>query len=156
MTDTPFSPEVIERLSREMDVRLAELATSGDPLETRGPSRGKGSAPLPLAEKEAAIVEKALAEAGQEPMSFWQRFQKAAHEDICEKGGVLYGQWKKWGDLSNKTVLRQFGVILAAMGYSGGPLQVLALSCAVVVVHLGVKAYCMEAEAAAKATEGKK
>ncbi len=58
---------------------------------------------------------------------------------------MLNKQLKKWGDLSNEKVLKQFAYILGAMGFSGNGLQVLALSCGVVVIHLGVKAYCLEA-----------
>lgn len=152
MAQNPFSTEEIQRLSDEMNVRLAELATSEAVLvlTTKGPKRGDGDLPVPMPEKEAAIVEKTVTEAGQEPASFWMRFKKAAHEDLCEEDGVLNKQWKKWGDLSNETVLQRLGVILTGLGFSGGALQVIALSCGVIVVHLGVKAYCMEAETAGK------
>lgn len=58
---------------------------------------------------------------------------------------VLYQQWKKWGDLSNEKVLKSFGAVLVAMGFSGNALQVLAVALAVVVLHIGVKAICAEA-----------
>ncbi len=149
MTDPIFSPEELQRMSLEMDARLAELSAGGDSVEAKWIRRK--DQPVPMPEKEAAAVEAAVTEAGQRPASFWERFRKAAHADICQEGGVLHAQWKKWGDLSNEKVLKQFGAILVAMGFSGSALQVLALSCAVVVVHLGVKAYCMEVETSGKA-----
>ena len=148
MTQDVFSPEELKRLSREMDLRLAELAVGGESAEVKWIRRGKSPEPMP--EKEAATVEKTAAEAGTTPDSFWTRFRKATRADVCEEGGMLYTQWKKWGDLSNETVLKQFGAILVAMGFSGNQVQVLALACAVIVVHLGVKAFCMEAEASGK------
>ncbi|GBC62752.1 hypothetical protein DENIS_3729 [Desulfonema ishimotonii] len=143
MTQHQFSPEDIDRLSREIDARLAELSADDDTVEAKWIRRGQS--PVPMPEKEAEAIEKTVAEAGETPESFWKRFQKVSRQDICEEGGVLNKQWKKWGDLSNEKVLKQFGAILVAMGFSGNALQVLALSCGVVVIHLGVKAYCMEA-----------
>jgi hypothetical protein len=71
-------------------------------------------------------------------------FLQAARKDLCEKGVVLYQQWKKWGDLSNEKVLHNFGAILVAMGFSRNAVQVLAVALAVIVLHLGVKAICEE------------
>ena len=149
MTDEIFSPEELDRLSREMDARLAELAAGGgETAEAKWLFWRRGDAAVP--KQEAETVAKTAAEAGQTPESFWTRFKKATRADVCEEGGLLHTQWKKWGDLSNETMLKQFGAVLVAMGFSGNQVQVLALACAVVVVHLGVKAFCMEAEASGK------
>ena len=134
---------MIERLSRDMDARLNELAAGEQTAEVRWIR--EENQPVPMPEKELADVEKAVTEAGQTQESFWKRFKKAAHEDLCEEGGVLHAQWKRFGDLSNKKVLEQFGAILIAMGFSGNALQVLAFACGVAVIHIGVKAYCMDA-----------
>lgn len=145
MTQDVFSPEEIDRLSREMDNRLIQLA-KGDSA-TFSKNLFRGLKPLSLPQKEVDDVEKAVTEAGQDIDSFWKRFQRAAREDICMEGGVLHAQWKKWGDLSNRDVIKQLGTLLVAMGFTGNVLQVLALACGVIVVHIGVKAYCMESEA---------
>ncbi len=137
-----FPPDVIARLSSNMDARLNELAASEKTAEVKWIH--KEYLPTPMPEKELAEVEKAVTEAGQTPVSFWMRFKKAAHEELCEDGGLLNAQLKKFGDVSNEKVLTQFGTILAALGFSGGALQVLAFACGVAVVHVGVKAYCME------------
>jgi hypothetical protein len=142
MSQDVFSPEQIEQLSREMDTRLNQLAAGQ--AETIGKNLFGGSKPLPMPQKEVAEVEKSVTEAGQDVDAFWKRFQKAARQDICTEGGVLNTQWKQWGDLSNQKVIKQLGAILVAMGFSGNVLQVLALACGVIVVHIGVKAYCME------------
>jgi hypothetical protein len=151
MSQDVFSPEEIERLSREMDNRLNQLASGEATTASKGifgPSKS-----LPLPQKEVAEVEKALAETGQDTESFWRRFQKAARGDICQEGGVLHAQWKRWGDLSNQKVIKQLGAILAAMGFSGNVLQMLALACGVIVIHIGVKAYCMESNATDSAAQ---
>ncbi len=154
MTENFLSSKDIDRLSREMDARLAELAACGDSVQIKWIRRG--NEPVPVPEKESAIIEKTVTQAGQTPESFWKKFRKAAHADVCEEGGVLNKQWKKWGDLSNEKVLQQFSAIMVAMGFTGNALQVLALSCGVVVIHLGVKAFCMEAKKEGEAKEGSK
>uniref|UniRef100_UPI004055D167 hypothetical protein n=1 Tax=Candidatus Electronema sp. TaxID=2698783 RepID=UPI004055D167 len=80
----------------------------------------------------------------EEPRSFWRRFKQAARRDLCEEGGVLHTQWKRYGDLSNEAVLKSFGAVLAAMGFSGNVLQMLAVALGVIVIHLGCKAVCEE------------
>lgn len=80
----------------------------------------------------------------EEPRSFWRRFKQAARRDLCEDGGVLHTQWKKHSDLSNEEVLKSFGAILAAMGFSGNVLQMLAVASGVIVIHIGCKAICAE------------
>ncbi len=81
----------------------------------------------------------------EDPQSFWQRFKLAAHSDLCVEGGVLYAQWQKWGDLSNKEVVRTLGAVLAAMGFTGNALQMLAVALGVIIMHVGLKAVCAEA-----------
>jgi hypothetical protein len=44
--------------------------------------------------------------------------------------------------LNNQGVLRGFGTIVVAMGFSGNALQVLAVAFAVIVRHLGFEAFC--------------
>ena len=89
----------------------------------------------------------------QDAPSFMKRFLQAARKDLCEEGGVLYQQWKKWGDLSNEKVLHSFGAILVAMGFTGNAVQVLAVALAVIVLHLGAKTIC---EAAANSDSSSK
>ncbi len=80
----------------------------------------------------------------EQPRSFWRRFRQAAQHDLCEEGGVLHTQWQKWGDLRKETVLKSFGAILVAMGFSGNALQVLAVALTVIVLHIGCMAICEE------------
>ena len=50
----------------------------------------------------------------------------------------------KSGGIEQRKVLKSFGVVLVAMGFSGNALQLLAVSLAVIVLHLGVKTICEE------------
>jgi hypothetical protein len=69
MTNEIFSKKELDRLSREMDVRLAELATGGETAEAKWIRRGHHPAPIP--QKEARAVEETAAEAGTTPESCW-------------------------------------------------------------------------------------
>ena len=131
-----FTPAQITILGAEIDAQLRELNTTYSHATTKG---GKPSGQLP--DRQRRVIEQTTQ---QDAPSFMQRFQKAAHQDLCEEGGVLYQQWKKWGDLSDEKVLNRFGAILVAMGFSGNAVQVLAVAMAVIVLHLGVKAICDE------------
>lgn len=142
MTDHPFSPEDLEQMKRNMAGQLHALRQAEADAKVRWITRGRSKFPEP----QVRTVDNAVKETGEEPESFWARFKKAARQDVCEEGGVLNTQWKKWGDLSDEKVIKQFGAILVAMGFSGNVLQVMAVALAVIVVHLGVKAFCMETE----------
>jgi hypothetical protein len=134
MTD-PFTPDDIARLSEDIDRQLLALGTPGTGL-------AKGGTPeqaLPTLQRQA--LEQAT---GQDAMTFLQRFKQAAHQDLCEAGGVLYTQWQKWKDLTNRDLLRVIGGVLVGMGLTGGPLQIAAVAIAVYLLYLGVQAFCAE------------
>ena len=132
-----FTPEQITALSAEIDAQLRELGTAHSFAEVRG-----GEQPKDLPNKQRRAIEDTTQ---QDAPSFMKRFLQAARKDLCEEGGVLYQQWKKWGDLSNEKVLQSFGAILVAMGLTGNALQTLAVASAVIVLHLGAKTICEEA-----------
>ena len=131
-----FTPEQITALSAEIDAQLRELGTAYSFAEIRG-----GEQPKNLPVKQRRAIEDTTQ---QDAPSFMKRFLQAARKDLCEEGGVLYQQWKKWGDLSNEKVLQSFGAILVAMGLTGNALQTLAVASAVIVLHLGAKTICEE------------
>ena len=70
------------------------------------------------------------------------KFGKAAKGDLCDKTGLLHQQWKKWGDLDNKETLEKLGAVLVTMGFTGDALRSLVVVVTVVVVHIGLKAFC--------------
>jgi hypothetical protein len=137
---SPFTPDQLASLSLQIDQQLAQLqdASSNDGFKDDEPDKQDIPDRLPVQWQAIAAVTK------EEPRSFWRRFKQAAHSDLCEEGGVLHTQWKKYGDLSNEAVLKSFGTILAAMGFSGNVLQMLAVAAGVIVIHLGCTAICEE------------
>ncbi|MDY6939403.1 MAG: hypothetical protein SWY16_17260 [Cyanobacteriota bacterium] len=138
-----FTTEQIDRLSQEIDTQLQELngQTNRESLQ-KDPSMFPISGLFnDLPEKQSRAIEKVTKE---RPESFLRRFGTAAKKDLCEEDGVLNQQWKKWGDLSNEDVLERFGIILVAMGIPVAAVETLAVSLAVIVLHLTVKTFCEE------------
>ena len=130
-----FSDEEISQLAAEIDVQLLELRSLS------------GDTSLKSGDKESQLVKQnqAIATATKEPAkSFLQKFWKAAKADLCEEDGVLYKQWKKWGDLDNKETISTFKGILAGLGLSGNVLPTAIVAVTVIVLHIGVKAFCDE------------
>ncbi len=97
--------------------------------------------PGELPEKQCKIIEKST---GKKPETFLKKFTHEAKKDLCEEDGMLYKQWQKWSDLSNKDVLQSFGSVLMGMGIGAGNLEILAVAVGVVVIHIGVKVICKE------------
>jgi hypothetical protein len=137
---SPFTTDQLASLSLQIDQQLAQLRDEEPAISRTGKELIKQDIPnrLPVQWQAVSIVTK------EEPRSFWRRFRKAAHSDLCDEGGVLHAQWKKYRDLSSRSVLESFGAILAAMGFSGNALQVLAVAAGVIVLHLGCKVVCEE------------
>lgn len=137
---SPFTPDQLTSLSLQIDQQLAELRDEPPALTRTDGKLVKQDNPehLPVQWQAIGAVTK------EDPRSFWLRFRQAAQHDLCEEGGVLNTQWQKWRDLSSRSVLESFSAILAAMGFSGNALQVLAVALAVVVLHLGCSAICEE------------
>jgi hypothetical protein len=76
------------------------------------------------------------------PKHFLVRFGQAAKADLCEDSGLLHKQWQKWGDLDNKDAVERLGAVLLTMGFSGGVVRSLVVATVVIVVHIGIKAFC--------------
>ena len=130
---TMFSDQEIADLAAEIDAQLLELRSpSSEALRKSG-------------DMEAQLVKQneAIATATKEPAkSFLQKFWKAAKADLCEQEGVLYKQWKKWGDLDNKEAMDKFKVILTGLGLTGNLLTSALVAVMVIVLHIGVRAFC--------------
>ncbi|MFM7603131.1 MAG: hypothetical protein ACKO7R_18340 [Pseudanabaena sp.] len=130
-----FSDEEISQLAAEIDAQLLELRSpSSDALRKSG-------------DMEAQLVKQneAIATAAKEPAkSFLQKFWKAAKADLCEEEGMLYKQWKKLGGLDNKEAMDKFKVVLTGLGLTGNLLTSALVAIMVIVLHIGVKAFCDE------------
>ena len=82
---------------------------------------------------------------GEDAPSFLERFKAAASKDICQDGGIVYQQWRKWKDVDPQTALKAIGGVLVAMGLASGVLPTVAVALVVYIVHLGVDAFCQGA-----------
>ena len=135
-----FTPDQLASLSLQIDQQLAELRDESAQAEFKDdkPDKQDNLERLPAQWQAISTITK------EDPRSFWRRFKQAARRDLCEEGGVLHTQWKRYGDLSNEAVLKSFGAVLAAMGFSGNVLQMLAVALGVIVLHLGCKTICEE------------
>jgi hypothetical protein len=131
-----FTPEEINALSAEIDRQLIELRHAPDAGQKHG--EDETSAEKALVKQTAAITKLTQ----EQPKSFLQKFRRAAKSDLCQEGGMLNQQWKKWGDLDNKDAVERLGAVLVAMGVSGDVLSPLAVAVTVIVIHIGLKAFC--------------
>jgi len=133
--NTSFSPEEIDTLSAQIDAQLAKLYDHYDPDN----ARGEGDDPLErLTEQRQAIEQNT----GESANTFFKRFVQEAKKDLCTEEGMLYKQWKKWGDLDNAEVIKSFKSVLVALGVTGAVLQTVLVASAVIVIHLGIKTVC--------------
>jgi len=140
-----LSDQEISQLATEIDAQLLELRSPV--ISARLINANYGDASLKTVDKEAQLVKQnqAIATATKEPAkSFLQKFWKTAKADLCEEDGVLYKQWKKWGDLDNKEAMDKFKVVLTGLGLTGNLLQSALVAVTVIVLHIGVKAFCDE------------
>lgn len=128
-----FTPDEVESLTSELNRQLMDLAAEG-PASQRARGAGK-----PHAERQRKALEAAT---GQDAATFLARFRQAARKDLCEDGGLLHEQWKKYRDLASKDMLNRFGGILVGFGLAGSALQIAVVAVAVYVLYLGVQAFC--------------
>lgn len=57
---------------------------------------------------------------------------------------MLNAQWQQWKDLASGDVVKNFGPVLVAMGFTGVLLETLVVAVGVIVIHVGLKAFCEE------------
>lgn len=129
-----FSESESIELAAEVEAQLRELQNIRADLKNVEPE-----------DRDAALAKQnnTIAELTKEsPQSFLVRFGKSAKGDLCDDEGMLHKQWKKWGDLNNKDALERLGGVLVAMGFSGRELRSLTVMVVVIVVHIGIKAFC--------------
>jgi hypothetical protein len=136
-----FSDADLEVLAQRVEAQLAALPTSIPTVH-----RGLGSATRP-ARPTAPEQEKYLAQVTGEPFeSFWQKYLRHAHRDLCMPDGLLYKQWQRWRDLQSKDAVKMSLVFLTGIGVSSASLAPAAVAAAVcllnVVLKIGIDAIC--------------
>jgi hypothetical protein len=106
-----LSDKEVAALSAEIDRQLYALSSA--PRLPLAVLRGEDGGGVPELHRKQLET---LASATREPArSFLQRFLNTARSDLCDEGGGLHAQWKKWGDVENPEVIRTFAALLAGM-----------------------------------------
>lgn len=132
-----FSDEELQRLSDEIDQQLSELQKQPVDSTYKGDRTTRKTIPSKQKEDLEQIT-------NEKTDSFLKKFAQVAKKDLCEKDGVLFQQWKKYGDLNNKDMLKTFGGALVAMGITATLLQTAVVAVSVIILHLGIKTICEE------------
>ena len=130
-----FSDEEISKLAAEIDIQLLELKSQSI------------DAPLKSVDKLSQLTKQNLAiehATGESADSFLKKFWRSAKADLCEEGGTLNSQWKKWGDLDNKDMLTAFGLLFQSLGLEGSLAGTVAIAVSVIILNIGVKTFCEE------------
>jgi len=124
----------LELYAAQVETRLAELQD----LEFADPVRGGKK------DAKRAEVEKNLGDFAE----FWERFIKAAKQELCDKQGSLYKHWQSWGGKPKpKQTLEAVQTVLMGMGI-GLSLELAALIAVIVeisavILKIGIKAVCL-------------
>ena len=91
-----FSDQEIAQLATEIDAQLLDLRSRSNDVSFKSIDQ----------ESQLEKQNQTIAMAANEPAkSFLKKFWRAAKADLCEEEGMLYKQWKKWGDLDNKEAI---------------------------------------------------
>jgi hypothetical protein len=136
-----FTDAELQTLSAEIDSQLIELAKDPDGIH----KHIGHTVPAKQKQQLEQVIEQDLGI--KEPAdSFMKKFARAAKQDLCVEGGVLYGQWKKYGDLENEAMLKTFSGILIGMGISNALLATAVVAVSVIVIHIGIKAFCEDCQ----------
>lgn len=133
-----FTPDQIAAMSAEIDAQLQELprhATAKNETLRGGDTENLDQ----LFDKQFNTIAKATNQPGQ---TFLKNFAAAAKGELCGKDGTLYKQWQKWSDLTNAETIAVFGLVLDKMGVSVSVMPALIAALAVVVLRLGLTAFC--------------
>ena len=133
---TPFSDTDVQALATAIDQQLAAIEQTRSAAVQR--SLEEPTAPLA---QQASEIERITQE---KPVTFLKKFRKAAKADLCEEGGALNAQWQQWKDLASGDVVKNFSPVLVAMGFTGVLLETLVVALGVIVIHIGLKAFCEE------------
>ncbi|WOD41485.1 hypothetical protein [Nodosilinea sp. E11] len=131
-----FSEPEVQALAAAIDQELAGI----DQTCRSSVQRSLEEPDAPLA-KQTSAIERITKE---QPVTFLKKFRKAAKADLCKEGGALNAQWQQWKDLASGDVVKNFGPVLVAMGFTGVLLETLVVAVGVIVIHIGLKAFCEE------------
>lgn len=132
MSEATFGETELDRLAREVEDQLAELR-----VQPKGLFKSV-DAPKPTPEKQMSVIANA---AGQDPMTFFEAFKKAAREDICDAGGIFHERWTKYKDVAKRDLVAFTIGVLSLIGVSAAALPIVAVAVVVWLLFVGIDAY---------------
>ena len=141
---TPLTDTELTALAAEVDAQLNALQTI--PQAFAHTHATKTAKPVSATTRpQQAVIEQAT---GENFETFWQKFRRHAHRDLCLPGGVLHDHFQKWKDLNTKDTVKSSYFWLAAMGISAHVLNPVAVAATVnllnAVLNIGIQAICEE------------
>jgi hypothetical protein len=136
-----FTDQELQNLSAEIDNQLSELANESTIEE--GNTRSSRSVKKSIPSKQKQQLEQATQE---DADTFMKKFARAAKKDLCQDGGLLHDTFEETGNLSKKSMVAIFGGVLSGIGLPAAALQTTVVAVSVVVLHIGIKAFCEECE----------
>ena len=134
-----LSEEQLEAFTQELDAAIEALDQQYGTVRV-----GRGE---PLTSLLPAAQRTALEHAtGETVNSFWLKLKRAAHEDICEKGGFIHDQWENYATIASKDLVKVSAGILTGLGISGGSFLIgvvpVALWIFTALTSIGLQAFC--------------
>jgi hypothetical protein len=134
MIEGHLTEGALAEIASTIDDQLKEVTAQGAEWRTRG----SGAAGRALRKQKRAISRIT----GQSSDSFITRFRAAARADLCEEGGHLHTLQNRWLNPTKPEVIRSMCALLAGMGVGGNLVPILVVPLLVIILHLGVKAFC--------------
>jgi hypothetical protein len=134
MAEEQFTPDTLAEIASKVDEALSEISAKAPSWRTRG-----RKTPDPALRKHKLAINHV---AGESSDTFLMRFRQAAWKDLCQQGGHLHGLRQRWLDPTKPEVIRSIGALLAGMGVSGNLIPALIVPLLVIILHLGVTAFC--------------
>lgn len=135
-----FTDQEIQNLSAEIDNQLSELASE---LTDEGHTKHVGTTKKAIPVKQRQQLEQATQE---DADSFMKKFARAAKKDLCQEGGLLHDTFEETGNLGKKSMVVIFGSILSGIGLPAAAIQTTVVAVSVIVLHIGIKAFCEDCE----------
>ena len=85
-------------------------------------------------------------EADENAESLMKKIFRVGKKDLCKEGGLLHDQFEEMGTMSKNSLLLTFGGILSGMGVSAVSIPIIAVTVSVIVIHIGIKAFCEDCQ----------
>ncbi len=141
-----FTSEQLVELSAQVEVQLRELGgyySLEAIAEPTARSRAKAvdsfdTEPVGVPPRQRKAIENTTKE---DADSFFYNLTEKAKNVICDTESDLQKEYKTFGNLKKDELLDKLAGLMAAMGFAGATLHVLAVATAVYILHIGIKVF---------------